>query len=665
MPTPSALRIALEEPHGLPDAEALTRAELEWLRREFQVEVEKLAARVSALEACDGDSLPEPTIIECNQTPTVEDEVEDGEVAVKDLESSVHFDESAWTYPIVLGLMDIRTLDVIFSLLLLLLNFGMQVMFSIIIVTPDFMGEDFVNKISVARQWRTSFAHDYRHVDLSATSLVTRVCAGDGSLILATTQATLITHINSYMSLDKDQFDAGFFPIGILLCMLCILLWALCVYKELRNTWQSLEAVAQLPRNQLTVIRDGHICSISHGRLMAIIATYFTRFAIALVLLIAGVHWLARTTSIADLMLNAVALNAILDVDEFLFAGFSPMSVQVAIRTLEPLKVRCTSRRSQSESVALLMLLAGTLLLPYFGLLQPLGETMLMVKKELCGGNQTFVVGQNSDTQMILGYVTAGERNQEPSPLELAVSVHKFQDPVELPQYIHFVASPDFDTARTRTMLAETLEFNLCIEPAILRPGGAFYQDPVFMGRVSARLAMAGAALGRKDVTTCEELQEFCDTGDARLLRFICSDTCGCTDPAAPSWFRTPAWGCSDTCTQLAMERIGDCRDAPIDERWHQFWDGYLPALEAVYGVGLSGSQAVVLRVEQVLRAMKAGGCPTLKDPQLGFEIGGQRSWCQGDPDLYRPLAWKCPETCGCLAANPPSYCPVCSNSAG
>lgn len=40
------------------------------------------------------------------------------------------------------------------------------------------------------------------------------------------------------------------------------------------------------------------------------------------------------------------------------------------------------------------MLLAGTLLLPYFGLLQPLGETMLMVKKELCGGNQTFVVGQ-------------------------------------------------------------------------------------------------------------------------------------------------------------------------------------------------------------------------------------------------------------------------------
>ena len=31
--------------------------------------------------------------------------------------------------------------------------------------------------------------------------------------------------------------------------------------EELRNTWQSLEAVAQLPRNQLTVIRDAWVTS--------------------------------------------------------------------------------------------------------------------------------------------------------------------------------------------------------------------------------------------------------------------------------------------------------------------------------------------------------------------------------------------------------------------
>ena len=39
---------------------------------------------------------------------------------------------------------------------------------------------------------------------------------------------------------------------------------------------------------------------------------------------------------------------------------------------------------------------AGTLLGPYLLLLQPLAASMIAVKKELCGGNQTFVVGRNS-----------------------------------------------------------------------------------------------------------------------------------------------------------------------------------------------------------------------------------------------------------------------------
>lgn len=32
--------------------------------------------------------------------------------------------------------------------------------------------------------------------------------------------------------LAEDQFQPGFFQPGSLLCMLCILLWALCVYKD-------------------------------------------------------------------------------------------------------------------------------------------------------------------------------------------------------------------------------------------------------------------------------------------------------------------------------------------------------------------------------------------------------------------------------------------------
>ena len=54
----------------------------------------------------------------------------------------------------------------------------------------------------------------------------------------------------------------------------------------------------------------------------------------ASLLLGAGIRWLAGTTSITDLMLNAVALNAILDVDEFLFAGFTPISISIGCAKL-------------------------------------------------------------------------------------------------------------------------------------------------------------------------------------------------------------------------------------------------------------------------------------------------------------------------------------------
>ena len=46
-------------------------------------------------------------------------------------------------------------------------------------------------------------------------------------------QATMVMHINNYLGLKPDQFEAGFLQPGILLCVLCIVLWGLCIYKDL------------------------------------------------------------------------------------------------------------------------------------------------------------------------------------------------------------------------------------------------------------------------------------------------------------------------------------------------------------------------------------------------------------------------------------------------
>ena len=105
--------------------------------------------------------------------------------------------------------------------------------------------------------------------------------------------------------------------------------------------------------------------------------TLFLRFSVASVLLGAGIRWLARTTSITECMLNAVALNAILDVDEFLFAAFTPVAIQLAVQNLEPIKVKYTARRSQIESLVLCLLLSMTIITSYFNLLRPLADTMV------------------------------------------------------------------------------------------------------------------------------------------------------------------------------------------------------------------------------------------------------------------------------------------------
>ena len=49
-----------------------------------------------------------------------------------------------------------------FAATLVLLNLGMQTAFSIILLTPAFMGEDFESKVDGAKAWRTGVAHDSR-----------------------------------------------------------------------------------------------------------------------------------------------------------------------------------------------------------------------------------------------------------------------------------------------------------------------------------------------------------------------------------------------------------------------------------------------------------------------------------------------------------------------
>ena len=219
--------IAIEvPPRGLQEVEE----GLQQLRRQFEAEIQSLTARLGTVEkqlACS--EIHDPNFQDASPNSSAE---KVGPVKTEGRSTPVHFEESAWNIPPVLGLADVGWFDNVFAVLLVLLNLLMQGSFSQILLSEYFMGEPFETNLQSAKTWRTSIAHDSRYLDLAGTSLVSRVCAGDGSLILSTVQATLVEQINDFLGLQATEFDFNFWQPGTLLCMLCILLWSLCVYKD-------------------------------------------------------------------------------------------------------------------------------------------------------------------------------------------------------------------------------------------------------------------------------------------------------------------------------------------------------------------------------------------------------------------------------------------------
>ncbi|CAE7576878.1 unnamed protein product [Symbiodinium natans] len=504
--------------------------------------------------------------------------------ALNEEEMQVAFGRDIWTYFAIVSLGKIGRWDTLFTMLLVLVNVAMQVAFVIILMSEYFLERPFEEKIGFARVWRTSVGHDARHMDLAQTSLVSRVCRGDGSLIVSTIQAELVEQINKFLGLGDDDFEPSAFSPGTMLSVLCILLWSLRVYKDLRRLGLVLEAWSYLPRADDTVLdEENGFKVISENRYYGFGTVSLFRFGMDVMLLVAGVRLLASTTSISSLILDAVALEAILDIDDFLFYALAPMSSRLAIQSIQPMKVKISPSRSQVESSFNFCLLACALLLPYLFMLKPLGESMSTVKFELCGGMQEFVVSYNQDIQMTYALQTVPERGVELFPSEVAVNDFKHSSDA-LPRYMVFSpTSQAFDADRVRPMSEEAEVFPICFETQVLQETGRVFRDPVAMSLIEPRFQSAVALWGR-NATSCEEMRDLCDHPDARMLRYVCGGTCGCASPGASSWYKVPRQGCSSSCL-LEAEASMACSDvAPTAPGWQSFWMNYVPVISSFFG---------------------------------------------------------------------------------
>eukprot|EP00434_Breviolum_minutum_P013330 symbB.v1.2.011748.t1/scaffold796.1/size162622/7 len=342
--------------------------------------------------------------------------------------------KSAWSIPLVTTLDGASDcFDAFLAMLLLSANVLMQALFIGIIQLDAFLGEDYSNQVDSAKTWRKSFAHDAKYLDLTDRSLASRVCNEDGSLIFSNGQVEILSQINAFLGMEKDEFTMPWLQPGVLLSVLCILLWDLCIFKEYRSIWHAVQGLYHVPKGEGTTFGEGVLQSMSRTRVACLSAVCLVRVVVATMLMINGSIWLSRTTSISELMLNAVALEAVIHVDEFLFSGLTPTKIQYRIQNLPPVKVPQSKRNNLFENFIFTALLIGALVVPFTLWLAPLSETMTDVKFEMCGGNRTFIVAFNPDTQQTVGRSTRPigsiyDINFTAPPVEVAVAEHIFAE---------------------------------------------------------------------------------------------------------------------------------------------------------------------------------------------------------------------------------------------
>lgn len=538
----------------------------------------------------------------------------------------VHLDESIWSIAVVIGLehsMFNGFFDFFVSAILAMVTAVTQILLGVALYAGWLRPEV---QVSDANSWRNLLAHDAKYVDLSGNSLATQACSAAYSGF-AGPAGSMIQEINLYLGLSNEQFDMSTFRPGTIVCVLCILIWSLCVMKELRSYWLMIQAIFWIPRAAMSEM-EGTL-ALSCNRVWMLISLYALRTSISLGLLGGGIRLLGNTTSLLQMILITAALPVILNIDKQFFRAVMPMEIKIGIQRFKPFRIHYSRLHSQIETFVAVFLVLAVLLVSYSEVVRVFEEGILDIKVQLCGGQQAFVVAHNPSSQLTYALQTGTTQGAAVQAVEL----YRYSSPSSPSSpWVILSSEESFQTQASRGMKEEAA-LALCWEEQT--------------DTSSSQLARNAAALALKHNETtasCQDLAQKCQEPSARLLRMACGVTCGCSEPHSSPWYKVEAQGCSSACLASASSTASviPCQDMDkANQTWQDLWDEYMPALTDF--LTLSGNETTALL--QTVQDMKSQGCAFLLQQQ--FEPATGAKWCEGHPELFRPLSYLCPLSCG------------------
>eukprot|EP00435_Cladocopium_sp_Y103_P047400 s633_g13.t3 len=572
------------------------------------------------------------------------------------------FGESTWDLVIFIGTGALGPLGSLQTLILALVNVVMQVVF-VGIAWVNFSSPDITDTtIQEAFMWRRSSGHSLAEYDtVSKESLAQRVCNLDKSLHISGIQVDLVENIRKY--LNSEGSGIALFFSGQVLCLVALICWYLMVAKEVSHALALHRGVAAVARGPTEIAtRENPFTQVTYYRLVrmarrrkimsALLLLY--RLVAAGFLIYVGTFFLVYTVNVTELILNAVALGIILDIDDLLFDALATTPGRHLVHQLDPLPMPAFPRfrGADAKSTTMTFLIPGLTLLIYFSMVSPFVQTLTDVENSFCGGNKAFVWSMDKRQVVLLAPTDGGGWDNQTETiqqfaLQEATDLQDTSNPrLEYGVWLQNVASIyDLDALTLEELVSQTNKN--CEDMANEVPLLNYLRD----------------VLGNQSITGCSDAVQYCnsltkmpsyelDGGMGYTTRMFCPETCGCNNPGGEF---ANIQGCpfnnGEPCRSSdafrAYRQSATCFEMTAEElRNHTPW---LKRIEAIRAYAESeGNFEGKSEAWNLSQAMYDHGCDFRNNlTDMNITWGNCFGWEYADWE-FKTLDWFCPQTCNC-----------------
>ena len=264
---------------------------------------------------------------------------------------SYELQRSVWDAVLFLGVEAFHWHEQLFLILAYLINFILQLVFCLMVVH---LGLDFA-------------AMD----DDSLTGLEVWLKEAEAWQISAVCGPSVdYSQSSSYLQMELMEEARGYFEEalfgfswGPLLTCMVIALWSGTMVKQATSLFDMTVALSELTEwrwdkttTQFEVnLKNVEILSITIWKFLWMLFTVLLQLGVIFVLLVFGCMWMAESTSVTELLLNAVSLAFITETDELVFATIVPNVVRNMVKKTEALSLKPRTSLPHIRSMVSLM----------------------------------------------------------------------------------------------------------------------------------------------------------------------------------------------------------------------------------------------------------------------------------------------------------------------